>query len=133
MYLFSREENRVAIEWDGCGKIYMFNNRYFSSISKTGCINNALIQCPNCGRTAQPHSKIEAKEGSFLGDSNNGVKCPHCGSTQITASNKGFGVGKAAAGAILFGAVGLVGGMIGSKKTIITCLKCGKKWEAGKM
>jgi tellurium resistance protein TerD len=62
----------------------------------------------------------------------NTIKCPQCGSTQITGGTKGFGLGKAAAGGILLGPVGLLGGMIGSKKTMVTCLKCGKKWEAGR-
>jgi ribosomal protein S27E len=60
------------------------------------------------------------------------VHCPKCGSTQITAGNKGFSVGKAVIGDIVAGPVGLVAGAIGSKKTMITCLKCGHKWQAGK-
>ena len=61
------------------------------------------------------------------------IRCPKCGSTQITAGNKGFSVGKAVAGDVVAGPVGLVAGAIGSKKTIITCLNCGHKWEAGKI
>lgn len=60
------------------------------------------------------------------------VMCAKCKSTQITAGNKGFGLGKAATGGILLGPVGLLGGVIGSKKVIVTCLKCGHRWEAGK-
>ncbi len=60
------------------------------------------------------------------------VRCPKCGSSQITAGNKGFGVGKAAAGVLLTGGIGLLAGGIGSKKTMITCLKCGYRWQAGK-
>jgi tellurium resistance protein TerD len=59
----------------------------------------------------------------------NEPKCSKCGSKSITAGNKGFGVGKAAAGAVLLGPVGLIGGFIGSKKTVVTCLNCGHKWE----
>ena len=59
------------------------------------------------------------------------VKCPKCGSTQLSADKKGFGLGKAAGGALLLGPVGLLGGLIGSKKVMITCLKCGKQWKAG--
>jgi len=61
----------------------------------------------------------------------NEVKCPSCGSTQISAGNKGFGLGKAAAGGILLGPVGLLGGLVGSKKVMVTCLNCGKQWKAG--
>ena len=60
------------------------------------------------------------------------IKCPKCGSTQISANNKGFSTGKAIVGDLVAGPVGLVAGAIGNKKTIITCLKCGNKWEAGK-
>jgi tellurium resistance protein TerD len=34
-------------------------------------------------------------------------------------------------GGFLLGPVGLLGGLIGSKKIMITCLKCGYKWQAG--
>lgn len=57
------------------------------------------------------------------------IKCPKCGSTQISANKKGFSTGKAAAGAVLTGGVGLLAGTIGSNKVIVTCLKCGKQWE----
>jgi len=59
------------------------------------------------------------------------LSCPQCGSTQITASKKGFTLGKAAAGGLLVGPVGLLGGFIGSKKVLVTCLKCGFSWKAG--
>ena len=62
---------------------------------------------------------------------NNKVKCPSCGSAQISAGNKGFGLGKAALGGLALGPVGLLGGLIGSKQTTITCLNCGRRWNAG--
>lgn len=61
------------------------------------------------------------------------LRCLNCGSYQIHAGNKGFGLGKAAAGGLLVGPVGLLGGLIGSKKVMITCLECGSKWQAGKL
>lgn len=57
------------------------------------------------------------------------VCCPRCGSTQLTANKKGFGLGRAAAGGLLLGPVGLLGGFLGSNKVIITCLKCGHQWK----
>ena len=60
------------------------------------------------------------------------VKCPRCGSTQISSDKKGFGVGKAVIGNAIAGPIGLAAGNIGAKKVRITCLKCGKQWEAGK-
>lgn len=59
------------------------------------------------------------------------IKCPKCGSTQITAQNKGFGLGKAAIGGLALGPVGLLGGLVGSKKINIVCLNCGHKWQPG--
>lgn len=63
---------------------------------------------------------------------NETIKCPRCRSTQLHTGDKGFGLGKAAAGGVLLGPVGLLGGFLGSKKVMITCLKCGYKWQAGK-
>jgi len=60
------------------------------------------------------------------------IKCPKCRSTQITAGKKGFSLGKAAAGGIATGGIGLLAGFIGSGKVRVTCLKCGHSWTAGK-
>lgn len=57
------------------------------------------------------------------------VHCPLCGSTQLTANKKGFGLGKAIAGGVLLGPVGLLSGFLGSNKVRITCLKCGHQWK----
>ncbi len=56
------------------------------------------------------------------------VQCPHCGSTSLSANKKGFGFGKAAGGAVLFGLPGLLAGGIGSGKVKVTCLNCGHQW-----
>lgn len=61
---------------------------------------------------------------------NEPVHCPKCGSTQIASSSKGFSTGKAVVGTVIGGIPGtIIGGKIGSKKVIITCLKCGKQWS----
>jgi tellurium resistance protein TerD len=59
------------------------------------------------------------------------VRCPKCGSEQLTADRKGFGLGKAAVGGVLLPGVGILAGFLGSRKVLITCLKCGKQWKAG--
>jgi len=46
---------------------------------------------------------------------------------------EGFGLGKAAAGGFLLGIPGLLGGLIGSNKILVTCLRCGHRWKAGTM
>ncbi|HBP40139.1 TPA: hypothetical protein DD450_04670 [Candidatus Woesebacteria bacterium] len=57
------------------------------------------------------------------------LKCPKCSSTNFTANNKGFGLGKAAVGGVLLGPVGLLGGLVGSKNAVFVCLKCGNQFE----
>lgn len=59
------------------------------------------------------------------------IKCPKCGSSQISANKKGFSAGKAVAGVIVAGGIGLAAGGIGSDKVIITCLKCGHQFKSG--
>lgn len=59
------------------------------------------------------------------------IKCPKCQSEQITSHKKGFGIGKAAVGAVVAGPIGLAAGAIGSSKIQVTCLNCGFKWKAG--
>ncbi len=59
------------------------------------------------------------------------VVCPKCSSDQLTANQKGYSAGKAVAGAVLTGGIGLIAGFHGSKDVIITCLACGNKFKAG--
>jgi hypothetical protein len=61
----------------------------------------------------------------------NQIHCPRCNSTQITANKKGFSAGKAAAGALLTGGMGLLAGTHGSGNIRITCLTCGHKFKPG--
>jgi len=57
------------------------------------------------------------------------VKCPKCGSTQVTAHKKGFSGGKAVAGAVLTGGIGLLAGTHGRNDIIVSCIACGNQWE----
>lgn len=55
------------------------------------------------------------------------MKCPVCGSykwMKVDKSKKGFSVGKAAAGGILLGPVGLLGGALGKKTVTYYCPDC---------
>lgn len=90
-----------------------------------GEYHNLIITSANNQRKNYGTSNYKVEEKS--------VACPKCGSSQLHAGDKGFSLGKAAVGGVLTGSpVGLLGGLIGSKKTMITCLKCGHKWPAGK-
>lgn len=57
------------------------------------------------------------------------AKCPKCGSSSLSGGKQGFGVGKAVAGAVFLGGVGLLAGGIGANKTVVTCLNCGYKFK----
>lgn len=60
-------------------------------------------------------------------------KCPMCGEREkwvnVEELKKGYSVGKAAVGAVLFGPLGLVGGMLGKKKVFYCCGNCGFQHE----
>ena len=94
------------------------------------------IQCTKCGEYHNLITENSQPDVSFNKPNkpteNAALKCPRCGSTQLHAGDKGFSLGKAAAGGILIGPIGLLGGLLGSKKTMITCLQCGHNWQAGK-
>ena len=60
-------------------------------------------------------------------------KCPMCNEEKgwklVGEDKKGFSGGKAAAGAVLFGPVGLVGGALGKKRKTYACANCHFKQE----
>ena len=61
-------------------------------------------------------------------------RCPMCGESinwkMVDKSRKGFSIGKAAVGGVLFGpVVGLLGGATGKKKKTYCCGKCGFQHE----
>ena len=57
------------------------------------------------------------------------IRCPVCGSAQVTSTKKGFSLGKAAAGGLLLGGIGLLGGLVGSNKVMLNCLSCGHQFK----
>jgi len=81
-------------------------------------VSNKAQSCPHCG------NPLNQKKEEYL-------CCPKCGSQEIHAERKGFSGGKALAGALVTGGIGLLAGTIGSNETQITCLKCGKRFKAG--
>jgi predicted Zn-ribbon and HTH transcriptional regulator len=57
------------------------------------------------------------------------ARCPNCKSTSITANKQGFGIGKAAVGALAVGPLGVLAGGLGANKIKLTCLSCGNQWD----
>ena len=92
-------------------------------------ISDKAVSCPNCGNPMNPQPQqiqqiVQPQQEEYL-------CCPKCGSRELHAEHKGFSGGKALAGALITGGIGLLAGTIGSRDTQITCLKCGKKFKAG--
>ena len=60
-------------------------------------------------------------------------KCPMCDERnmwkKVDTTKKGFSVGKAAVGGLIFGPLGLIGGALGKKKVWYCCGKCGFQHE----
>ena len=86
-----------------------------------GDVSEKAVSCPHCGNPINPQTPQQEEY----------LCCPKCGSRDLHAEHKGFSGGKALAGAIVSGGIGLLAGTIGSKDTQITCLKCGNKFKAG--
>lgn len=85
-------------------------------------ISDKAVSCPSCGCPINQQSSNSDEEY---------LCCPKCHSKELHSEHKGFSGGKALAGVILTGGIGLLAGTIGSKNVQITCLKCGKKFKAG--
>lgn len=48
---------------------------------------------------------------------------------KVDTQKKGFSVGKAAVGGVLLGPIGLLGGVLGKKKSAYYCSECGFSHE----
>lgn len=126
------------IKCERCGSINKKHKTYAKKYGDELHFNPPILcSCGNTGKIVciknKETSPSVSTTSSSFSSNEDFIKCPKCGSTQITADKKGFGLGKAAAGGVLLGPVGLLGGLVGSKKVMVTCLKCGKTWEAGKV
>jgi DNA-directed RNA polymerase subunit RPC12/RpoP len=86
-----------------------------------------LVKCKTCGEQVSKTAPTCPHCGENAPGIN--IKCPVCNSMNFSTGQKGFGLGKAAAGAILLGPVGLLGGMFGRKKIELVCQACGHKWK----
>ena len=70
---------------------------------------------------------------SYQDDEVTEYSCPYCGSRDVMeiVSKRGFSAGKALAGGLIFGPIGLLAGASGQNKIQITlkCRRCGKSGE----
>jgi DNA-directed RNA polymerase subunit M/transcription elongation factor TFIIS len=120
------------------------------AVARAGKPYRVEVRCPICGaleefdgeacsicgypdqervktfRDAQQQREKQAREQTTAP-----VQCPRCGSQQIMGDTRGFSAGKAVVGGLLLGPLGLLGGLAGSKKVIVRCLKCGHQWSPG--
>lgn len=96
------------------------------------------IYCPECSKLIKkeavfcPYCGVKINELAIEKDKEDRLRCPRCNSSQLTAGTKGYSIGKGAAGVLLLGPIGFLGGLIGHKKVTVTCLKCGYKWYVGR-
>lgn len=86
-------------------------------------ISDKALACPNCGNPMNKQPQQPQQEEYLC--------CPKCGSRELHSEHKGFSGGKAIAGALITGGIGLLAGTFGSKDVQITCLKCGYRFKAG--
>jgi len=80
--------------------------------------------------TAISNSVPSADVAAQPTDTNN-ICCPKCGCTQLSTAKKGMSGGSACCGALLFGPIGVLCGLQGANKVVVTCLKCGYQWTRG--
>ncbi|MBN7771834.1 hypothetical protein [Clostridium aminobutyricum] len=129
--IFIEEDGQyIIVKCEECGTEHKIHRIKYKQYGDEYHFNPKII-C-QCGNTESIIKKDLKRDCIDQTGDIGAVKCPYCGSTQIQAFNKGFGLGKAVVGGALLGYAGLLGGFVGSKKVMVTCLKCGKRWEAGK-
>lgn len=86
-------------------------------------ISDKAISCPHCGNPINEIQQPTITEEYLC--------CPKCKSKKLHTEQIGFSGGKALAGAVLAGGIGLLAGTIGSKDLRLTCMKCGNHFMAG--
>ncbi|MBU3114340.1 hypothetical protein [Clostridium lacusfryxellense] len=145
MKLIKKEGNLLYIKCMVCDKEFTVKIED-CFVTSEGYELNKKVKCPDCnqedfhivdyGKVLKAFDEYEEDSKRKIQDkitsANAPIKCPKCKCTQLTSNSRDFSVGKAVGGLALAGTVGLLGGFIGNKKIIITCLKCGYHWKAGK-
>lgn len=93
----------------------------------------ALINCPECNKEISDKAKSCPNCGVPISTDENEeyLACPKCHSKDLHSEKSGFSGGKAFAGAVLTGGIGILAGTIGSKDIYLTCLKCNNRFKSG--
>lgn len=120
--------DRYGVLMSGCrsAERFMASDSFLEAMKSYHSEERALLaDCTACGQRVSR----TASACPSCGESAPGMRCPACGSTHVTMNQKGFGLGNAATGMLLLGLPGLLGGMIGRKKTQLQCQACPHKWD----
>lgn len=121
MKYLSETLGSVAAQCTKCNKKHYIYIKDECKKNNIGYEFNFPFKC-KCGEV---HTNIKY---NYVDDEGN-IVCPECKSSNFTSNKQGFGVGKAIAGGIVVGGIGILSGFIGSNKIKITCLNCGYGWK----
>lgn len=116
MVYINETDKDLIVQCEKCNITLNVDKKKISKRIPSGYYIDSKVKC-SCG-----------EETTFIKRRADEILCPNCGSNQLSDNKRGFGLGKAVVGGVLLGGVGLLGGLIGSNKLEITCLKCRYKW-----
>ena len=115
-----RPTPRSSLFCPSCGKQILATDRFCGSC---GVASSATANASS--RTE--NSQLSTRATVTTQQNGDTIQCPKCGGTQITAAQKGFSGTKAVAG-MLFVPGGILWGLHGKNKVIVSCLRCGHQW-----
>lgn len=126
MKYFNEDEQYIKGECLNCNRVLKIKRDSTQKTSE-GFALTPPIRC-HCGSV---HAAIQGFTQEAKANTKHEVRCPKCLSTSLAVNKKGFGLGKAVAGGLLLGPIGLLGGFWNSGKVKVTCLKCCHSWNVG--
>ncbi len=92
-------------------------------------ISPDAVNCPYCtGEAASPNNErnpATASAGPSGGSGNMMMRCPRCGSHKMRYFNGDYSLGLGCLGALLFGWIGLLLGLLGISNQEVVCGDCG--------
>jgi len=116
MYYLGKKDNYFRIKCDKCGKVLLFDKKYFIETANDNfCQTNMSIQC-SCGNIS--NGIIKSKESNEVSNINL-PHCPTCGSTNIEKISGANKVGSA----MMFGVFSL-----GHISKTFKCKNCHYQW-----